>query len=60
MNTHKLALIFAALALALALAVTASAASAAETQTGSTWCGGQQSGTHSPHGYGSNCRYVSF
>jgi hypothetical protein len=55
MTTAKLTLIFASLALALAWAVTASAANAAEMQPQSAWCGGQQSGSHSPHGYGSNC-----
>lgn len=54
MSTSKLTLIIASLALALAWAVTSSAASTAELQTGSAWCGGQQSGTHGPHGYGSN------
>ena len=54
MSTSKLALIFASRALALAWAVTTPAANAAEIQTGSSWCGGHQSGTHGPHGYGSN------
>lgn len=53
MSTPKLALIFASLALALAWAVTTPAANAAEIQPQSSWCGGQQSGTHGPHGYGS-------
>ena len=55
MNTPKLALIFACLAFALALAVTASAAPAADRHITPAWCGGQQSGPHGPHGYGSNC-----
>ena len=55
MNTPKLALIFACLAFALALAVTASDAPAADTHITPAWCGGQQSGPHGPHGYGSNC-----
>ena len=54
MITPKLTLILAGLALALALAVTASAANGAESQTASTWCGGQQSRPHGPHGYGSH------
>ena len=54
MSTSKLTLIIASLALALAWAVTSSAANAAEIQIGSAWCGGHQSGTHGPHGYGSN------
>ena len=54
MSTLKLTLILASFALALAFAVTASAATGAEAQTGSNGCGGHQSGTHGPHGYGSN------
>ena len=51
MNSFKLTLVFASLALVLAFAVNASAANTADTQTSSTWCGGQ-SGSHGPHGYG--------
>ena len=52
MKSLKLTLIFASLALVLAFAVNASAASSVDTQISSSWCGGGQSGSHGPHGYG--------
>ena len=52
MKSLKLTLVFASLALVLAFAVNASAASSVDTQISSSWCGGGQSGSHGPHGYG--------
>ncbi len=56
MNSVKLTLVFASLALVLAFAANSFAATTATNpQTISSWCGGGQSGSHGPHGYGQGC-----